>query len=250
MPKIHHPVRLAKAFCSTKTFSRCALYAWNLEPQALCYEMQVDAPGRWGLHTYISFHAHHLCIHFLPCSCTFALMSCPLNSLDILWHSFVSWSFHFCPDFFALWFLHSFPAISVSLAVSFPGFSFIAFEGKAHRKTKSGWNPSQCPLQNALSFHFSLIELIHFLLFLRQLLHSCPFMFLSFFYFFDFFDFFAFQVVYGESEVQLHYKIRMERVSTTKYTSVFCPLIFAFLHVIPFASCNFVLNIYKFENDT
>lgn len=78
MPKIHHPVRLAKAFCSTKTFSRCALYAWNLEPQALCYQMQVDAPGRWGLHTYISFHAHHLCIHFLPCSCTFAFMSCPL----------------------------------------------------------------------------------------------------------------------------------------------------------------------------
>ena len=78
MPKIHHPVRLAKAFCSTKTFSRCALYAWNLEPQALCYEMQVDRPGRRGLHTYISFHAHHLCIHFLPCSCTFAFMSCPL----------------------------------------------------------------------------------------------------------------------------------------------------------------------------
>lgn len=184
-----------------------------------------------SLHPFPSMFLY-FCVHVMS-----------FDSLDILWHSFASWSFHFCPDFFALWFLHSFPAISVSLAVSFPGFSFIAFEGKAHRKTKSGWNQSQCPLQNALSFHFSLIELIHFLLFLRQLLHSCPFMFLSFFYFFDFFDFFAFQVVYGESEVHLHYKIRMERVSTTKYTSVYCSFIFAFLHVIPFASCNFVLNI-------
>ena len=159
------------------------------------------------------------------------------DSLDILWHSFASWSFHFCPDFFALWFLHSFPAISVSLAVSFPGFSFIAFEGKAHRKTKSGWNQSQCPLQNALSFHFSLIELIHFLLFLRQLLHSCPFMFLSFFYFFDFFDF-------------LHSKLCMVKAKsncTTKSGWNGCPLQNILpsivLHVIPFASCNFVLNI-------
>ena len=176
MPKIHHPVRLAKAFCSTKTFSRCALYAWNLEPQALCYEMQVDAPGRWGLHTYISFHAHHLCIHFLPCSCTFAFMSCPLILLTFCGIHLLHGPFIFARISLRFGFCTHFLPFQSHWLFSFPGFSFIAFEGKAHRKTKSGWNQSQCPLQKCtvISFFSHWVDSFPFV-FLRQLLHSCPF---------------------------------------------------------------------------